>query len=124
MKDPIERQDAIDALTEAEVVGVCWKGGYIQRHNDFHEAINCVKELPSAEPRWIPMTERKPEVDQDVLVTTKNDGMYVVTYAFKEWTPGHCFHWKPCFMGTEYLSEEDVVAWMPLPEPYQEAEHE
>ena len=73
-----------------------------------------------AVPVWIPMHERKPKVGQDVLVTTKNGRMYVVTYAFIEWIPGHCFHWKPYFMGTEYLDENDVIAWMPLPKPFQE----
>lgn len=58
MNDLISRQVAIDALKETDDVGVCWKGGYVQRHSDFEEAINCIKELPSAEPerkkgKWI-----------------------------------------------------------------------
>ena len=47
MTDLISRQAAIDALKETDDVGVCWKGGSIQRHSDFEEAINCIKELPS-----------------------------------------------------------------------------
>jgi len=89
----------------------------------FHEFVACKKDIDSipevdAEPRWIPMSERTPNVGQDVLVTTSSGRMYVVTYANKEWVTGHCFHWKPNFMGTEYLDENDVIAWMPLPERY------
>lgn len=82
-----------------------------------------LRRLPAAEPKtrkWIPMSERNPMVGQDVLVTTRNGRIYVVTYAIKEWIPEHCFLWKPNFMGTEYLDANDVIAWMPLPEPYQE----
>ena len=111
MSDVISRQAAIEYYRVTDPHGTFVTCSSI---------IDFLEELPSADPRWIPMTDRKPEVGQDVLVTTDNREMLVVTYANMAWTQGHCFHWKPNFMGTEYLDEKHVIAWMPLPEPYQE----
>lgn len=46
--DLISRADAIKELKIADKAGVCWVGGYTQRHSDFAEAIDCIKSLPSA----------------------------------------------------------------------------
>ena len=53
MSDLISRQAAIDMLKETDEVGVCWKGGYVQRHSDFDEAIQCIKDLPSVQPEHL-----------------------------------------------------------------------
>lgn len=74
------------------------------------------------EPEWIPMTERKPEVGQDVLITSDNGHVLAVTYAHDVWSGENYFDWIPRFMGMGYLPEKEVVAWMPLPKPYQEGE--
>ena len=64
----------------------------------------CIEEQ---EPEWIPVSERLPNIHnyyQDYLITTKNR---IVGTAFFTETNG--IHW---------WSVEDVIAWMPLPEPY------
>lgn len=85
-----------------------------------------------AEPRWIPVTEKLPEEDTDVLICYR--------YKQGEGDPSHvdiditsygtvCFggraihflkEWRQPF---EYFhANYEVVAWMPLPEPYREVE--
>ena len=58
--------------------------------------------------RWIPVSERLPEKDEVVLITNKwyevdkalyiGDGMFDIII--------------------NYLQKEEVIAWMPLPQPY------
>lgn len=60
--------------------------------------------------RWIPVKEMYPESEKEVIVTMKNgNGSYTTVdeyYAdYSEWISG---------------AGDDVIAWMPLPEPYTE----
>ena len=68
--------------------------------SDFYKA---VKAIPSAEPRWIPVSERLP----------KDDGLYLV---YTEEQPFVC-----PFEDGEFFIDE-VLAWMPLPKPYEPQE--
>lgn len=72
-------------------------------------------ERGKAEPqqRWIPCSERLPEHSCQTLVTTKWDTEYSVEYGFY-W--GEDNKWG--------IITNNVIAWMPLPEPYKGAEHE
>ena len=81
--------------------------------------------------KWIPLTKRSmteeekkilkddeafncqlPEDRQEILITV--DGK----------TTSDIFYWDDgyCFMEHKYI--DDVIAWMPLPEPYQKGEEE
>ena len=63
-----------------------------------------------AEPKWIPVTERLPEEDEDVLVSTKDGIVFDAWLKSKEplsWGSDSCDVW-----------EYEVTAWMPLPECY------
>lgn len=77
---------------------------------------NGLKELPS-EPventdtaGWIPVTERLPEEREVVLITNDKGN---VRYGQFRGTRGKYWHWKGNTL-------EEVIAWMPLPEPYRE----
>ena len=60
---------------------------------------------------WIPLSERLPEHGQEVLGCEK-DG-FITRYRYDAEEPA-------CWMDDheEFFRLDDVVAWMPLPEPY------
>ena len=74
-------------------------------------------------PMWIPVSERLPEVGTYVLVSKK-------PLSFRSNLPNVCMahrscdprsgkeEWNDMLFGK--LDDDDVLAWMPLPEPYKE----
>lgn len=83
------------------------------------EGLGCLEERPQGE-RWIPVSERLPDKNGKYLVTEKHFAFddkkhngYSRLYVDKiEFSDGS-FH-RASFI--------EVIAWMPLPEPYKEAE--
>ena len=125
MSDTISRQAAIDAvehITSSMSVCVntdeCHGMKRMQR-----QAVIELANLPSAQPeqRWIPCSERLPEegdyksciecLDGAVWYFTENGTMGIGYYyeSTKEWSTTD-----------DLKTDGKVVAWMPLPEPYQE----
>ena len=130
MNDLISRQAAIDALSQYP----------------FEKVVNCVsiiEELPPAQPeqRWIPCSERLPETDNKNSINNYNVLLWVKDKSHPEREPqiylGKLRHidgddgsgnfWgvktHPCdwtIWGWSYFNEPEVIAWMPLPEPYRE----
>ena len=123
-EDTISRQAAIDACHNYE------DGKDAYAYGDVVE--KRLKTLPSAEPdqRWIPCSERVPEEDTEVLISyrykegegdTDHVNIDITSYGtvcfggreihtLKEWRqPFDYFH-----------ANYEVIAWMPLPEPYRE----
>ena len=115
--DTISRQAAIDLFPNDDLE---WdtKGGYIAPHL----ARKMVEELPSAQPeqRWIPVTERLPEETGLYLISIKTKGVE----ALEEIYPNGLVYvsaYDAVIMHWGY-GGENVQAWQPLPEPYQEEE--
>lgn len=85
---------------------------------ELDRAANELSRLPAEEDRpafrWVPLSERKPEEGRTVLASMKSG----------EVTMGRRFDDDPgdWYLGYEsdYASEEEVAAWAPLPEPYEE----
>ncbi len=104
MNDLIYRQDAIgiaDDLRDYISVDGYW--AWTER----------LKSLPTAQPEWIPCSEKYPDMDERVLV----------------YTVGHEYHIWDCMSNRSdpYFWEDEeglphhkyaVDEWMPLPEPY------
>ena len=69
--------------------------------------------------KWIPVSERLPNIEQDVLATTTLFGTREVTFAWRindgEWLIRE---------GSSEAANNDILAWMPLPEPYKGGEDE
>ena len=128
MSDLISRQAAIDALRYAQhrftVADEAGGMGTVKWSEDviyFAAAKRVLDELPSAQPeqRWIPCSERLPEVYKDVLICWdfKGNREVLIGNMYSDGT----FHGYD----DEYLTHNGrkyrkAVAWMPLPEPYRE----
>ena len=144
MSDLISRQAAIDALKEHRAL-YCdntpvsfSKLSYAEksRVDELDTAIATLVNLPSAQPeqRWIPCSERLPEEDTEVLISyrykegegdTDHVNIDITSYGttcfggreihtLKEWRqPFDYFH-----------ANYEVIAWMPLPEPYKGGEQD
>ena len=114
MSDLISRQAAIDALGEEPMV---WSGKdeYEQGlNNQWHYDMTAIKAVPSVEAGWIPVTERLPNGQEEVIVSccdTSGDGSY--NYTSCGWTTRDGEYWI-----VDNEINYFVIAWMPLPEPY------
>lgn len=85
-------------------------------HREFIEM--AIKALEN-EPKWIPVSERLPEYGREVL--TCNDGGYIEIQSCESTYT----YWENQFGDWSAIDEDlwdEVVAWMPLPEPYKGAE--
>ena len=114
MSDLIRRKEAIDALAKADAK----KGWKTLKFSEMAQSIN---DIPSAQ-HWIPCSERLPE-DRELVLICADDGEESLAYReLEEWTDD-CYRWFSdcCSLGMDISwSEEAIVAWMPLPEPYKE----
>lgn len=81
---------------------------------EFTEAYNMAIEALEQEPRWIPVSERLPEEDTDVLVTLKCGLIGIMQKKLADDDNG-----EPCYIWQDFEGEEhEVIAWMPLPKAY------
>ena len=133
MDDVISRQAAIDALAKFVPYAICDESTESYT-NGLTDAYNLILQLPSAQPeqRWIPCSERLPEAEDcpmDCLVTRKSKyiGNYTDMAVCEKngmWTHED---WDAIVLGdvkdgksTGLIStrDDDIIAWMPLPEPW------
>lgn len=68
-------------------------------------------------PMWIPVNERLPKEFEDVICSTNESEVFIATYLGKMLDGSDCFDDDDGMM-----YEGDTIAWMPLPEPYEESE--
>lgn len=121
MDDLISRQAAIMHFVKASKNYEC-------EMFDLREVTHELWQLPSAQPeqKWIPCSERLPEVYYDYLgnhsseevILLMNDEEYI-KISNGHFNPVGVFEVYekdgPAFVGKPV---RDVIAWMPLPEPY------
>ena len=129
MQDLISRQaaiDALDVLCQEHRYKIPGKRETYSEYNEawqdaLDRAEGIIFNLPSAHPeqRWIPVTERLPEKYIGKWMCCMDDGtIEILPYD----TPGdgskECvfYYWEDDYT----VVKPNVVAWMPLPEPYKE----
>ena len=75
------------------------------------------QEFEPPEQKWIPVSERLPENHKDVLICLSSDQICIGSYnSHRLPFSNHAIGW-----GASYIHNwcsDDVIAWMPLPEPY------
>lgn len=86
------------------------------------EIYKVIDEQPTIEPEphWIPCSERLPQEEVDVLCCRDNK-----TMAIMHFNPVLTTRYPKGFSvveGAFSWRQDNVVAWMPLPEPYREGE--
>ena len=77
--------------------------------------LQAIDEQPSVqpEPQWIPCSERLPDMGFSVLVTAiQNNFVYVAEAVMEMDGTWSQMRWSAS------LKANEVIAWMPLPEPY------
>lgn len=68
---------------------------------------------------WIPVTDRLPKFHETVLVTTKKEEDIAIGHFYKNPHSGDImFDDHLSMFYYEYVST-DILAWMPLPKPYE-----
>ena len=119
MSDLISRQAAIDAI-----------GNYLKKDGDqiviadVVDAAVAIGRLPSAQPekRWIPCSERLPEQYGNYLVSYRTDDFESDIGTFDpDRINSDTGEWSACDANGFYWVASkglEVIAWMPLPEPY------
>ena len=94
--------------------------GNLQGCLEFRQLADWLKELKQLREhtRWIPVTERLPEAGEYVgdvakyyLVQNEYGDMMVARYT-------HSGHWRQMYQLE--LIDDEIVAWMPLPQKYKE----
>jgi hypothetical protein len=108
--------DVCCGVTEAPTYGdfACQHCGQAYVYDEGHQIKLSERQLQTLRAsRWIPVSERLPEEDEDVLVMTAegkfaSGGMHVASLDEDGvWYPSHGDGWE----------FPDVTHWMPLPEP-------
>lgn len=77
---------------------------------DIDRAIKALEQI-----RWIPVSERLPEIHQDVLLSLRSLDVVV---GFRAETESYFYSQG------DYIEPQNVLAWMPLPKPYDPQENE
>ena len=103
---------------------VLWNKGY-EPYIHLRYVVTAITEMPTIEPdpQWIPCNERLPDKETYVLISKKPHPLtgkkWCVTIAGR-FVDGRSrkLEWRDIGFGR--IVDDEILAWMPLPEPYKE----
>ena len=84
------------------------------------------KAMPPAQPGWIPCSKKLPEPNQSVLVQSSDDfvdPILIMTFNISKCEGDFFYFWRTLEMGIDF-DMDAVVAWMPLPKPWEGGQDE
>ena len=109
-------------MTRSEAAKICQSIKFILENSDYteavEEALNMAIEALEQEPKWIPVTERLPEEGLAVLIFTESGDIEFGQRDENKW------EWLAESISDYWTRAEEVIAWQPLPEPYEESDGE
>ena len=82
--------------------GIVWSKDWLE--SKYYESTS---EIPN---KWIPVSERLPEKEGKYLTTIFNGIQYIMTCDYHPYSR--------CWFPDDECASDNVIAWMPLPEPY------
>ena len=139
MGDLIDRDDAIIAVKVGALSAATLYGRTDEGRTALYDTVRAIKAIPSAQPeidkaihdaykhgkskgikrglamqssRWIPCSERLPEYDKPVLLSTAWGKTEIGFWTQRGWMIVACSYRE--------FEQGAVAAWMSLPEPYEE----
>ena len=108
------REEAIQVLRHIIQVADTSDCGIKEIDGIDEEALDMAIKALEQEPKWIPVSERLPEnLNQEVLISLEW-GIDIGRYSDGEWHSEWIYRYD----------DGNVLAWMPLPEPYEPQESE
>ena len=124
MNDLISRQAAIDWASKIPIHDLSDGRGFCRVifADDFLKAL---KTIPLAQSHWTPCSERLPGESGRYLVTRGLNAcgslwnrIYIVNYSDLMGIKSERIWWQGNVGKPDFERLDDVLAWMPLPEPY------
>lgn len=109
------KQEAVKILNKYDL-NFCDINGNPIPPQDLAEAFDLAIEALQQEPKWIPVSERLPEEGLTVLILAENGQIEFGQRDENKW------EWLAESIADYWTEAEEVIAWQPLPEPYEETE--
>ena len=92
----------------------CWQMDWLDKYDERKTNVG----------EWIPCSERLPEETGEYLLQIENGDMFNGNFDedIGEFGVWKSYYENMGFTGSEWCEFADVIAWMPLPEPFEESE--
>jgi hypothetical protein len=111
----LEQEPCEDCISRQAVINAIANTCFWLSADNWKELTKCINSISPVTPqqtRWIPVSERLPEIHQDMLLSLRSLDVEVGFRAETE-PYFYCHSADGC-----YVEPQNVLAWRPLPKPY------